>query len=320
MRRSGLVSVIASVATAGAVLAAPAFAAGSYVQVPLSSQFNAVTMLAQGSSSSQSASDSACHKTPGATFGPNHAVNATGLPTGKSFTTAAGVPYTLGTAGAKDAICVREPTGATASSQPSTITISVTPGKYSDAYFLASVANGPAIVAITPVYGSTKGSAIQAVFDDWCAPVLTGGALTPDAATAFSNTGDRVANNGGAPQANLPCTFYSTHVSGLSSSQTLTALDVTMEAAGTAIPTQTGVKSGTTQQKGAVLNIAALTLQGTASGGSSTATTSATTSTSTSTTSTTLPKTGGNPIVPLAGGLAALAGVALAIRPRRKGA
>ena len=301
MRRWGFLGLAAAVVTTAAMAAAPAFAATSYVQVPLSSQFNALTLLNPGQSASQTASNSACHTTKGATYGPSHAVNASGLPTG-SFTSPNGVPFTLGPVDAKDAVCIRNSATAT-SSEPTSVTIPVPAGKYTDAYFLASLANGPQEISITPVYGTTNGTPITALFDDWCGPSLTGGSLTADTTAVFPKAGDRLASNGGTPQANLPCTYYDTHISGLSSSQTLTALQITQALKGGApIPAATGVPANQTAGPTAVLNIAAITLQGTQSASSS---------------STSLPKTGGNQTGILIGaGLLAIGGTLMARRRR----
>lgn len=116
---------------------APALAAGG-TQVPLS--FNSAVLLAAGATASQSASHNACKTKGGATFGDAHAVNSAGWRPG-SFTPAASpVAFTLGPATGKDAVCV---------SQSQSATIQVPAGKYTDAYFLVGVANGPALASIT---------------------------------------------------------------------------------------------------------------------------------------------------------------------------
>ncbi len=310
MRRPGLIGLIASVATAGAVVAAPVFASTSYVQVPLSSVFNAVALLDNGNTApSTTASNSACHTTAGATFGNNNALSATGLPVGQTAKDANGVPYSIPQAGVKDAVCVTT-AASTQDPGPTSVTIPVPSGNYSDAYFAASVENGPSLVDITPVYGGTAGTTITAVFDDWCGPVLVNGALTPDTVTLFPNADPRLSDLSGISKDSTPlkCTVYSTHVPGLDSSKTLTALKVSLVAGNTPLPTETGLPAGKSESTNGVLNIVALTLEGTTAS-------TAVTGTSGSTTST-VPKTGSGPLPAVLGGLLLLAGALLVRRPR----
>lgn len=300
MRGWRVLGWVAVIATAGALAAAPAVAAAS-VQVPLGSTFNAMVMLKPGSGAPQTASNSACRATPGATFGKHHGLNASTFPSG-SFTPAGSpVPFVLGPLGAKNAVCIRD-SGTATGAEPTSITITVPAGKYTDAYFLAAVANGPSLVTITPVYSSGAGTPVTALFDDWCAPALSGGALTTDSAAAFPNPGNRVGNVHGATtnsgETNLPCTLWNTHVSGLNGSETLIAMKLTQAASGTAVPPGTGVPANATEQSQAVLNIAALTLEGTASSATS------------------LPKTGGNQTGLILGSVLLAAGLGLALRRR----
>ncbi len=339
MRRSGLVAFVASVATFALVAAAPALAATSYVQVPLSSVANAVIMMDNGNTApSTTASNSACHNVAGATFGNSNGLSATGLPVGQTVKDPNGVPYSIPEPSVKDAVCVTT-ADSTKDPGPTTITIPVPAGQYSDAYFLASVENGPSLVSITPVYGTTNGTPIQAVFDDWCAPILSGGALTPDATTMFPHADPRLNNLSGTVKDStpLPCTVYSTHVPGLDSSKTLTGLTISLAAASTAVPSETGA-SGKTESPNGVLNIMALTLEGTQTSAASTTTTttsstksssttatttssttpttsSTTTSTSSKSTSSSLPKTGSGPLPAVLGGVLLLGGAALVRRP-----
>lgn len=127
------------------------------------------------------------------------------------------------------------------------------------------------------------------------------GTLTPGTTAGFVATGGRVASKDGKAQKGLPCPFYNTHVSGLDGSKTLTSLTVALAAKGTAIPTQTGIKAGTTQGGNPVANIAAVTLATSTSAAPSAA----------------LPKTGAGESGTLAGFGLLLAGAALLL-PRRR--
>lgn len=290
MRRLRLLGFFTSLVTAGIVVGAPALAAGG-TQVPLS--FNSAVLLAAGATASQSASHNACKTKGGATFGDAHAVNSAGWTPG-SFTPAASpVAFTLGPATGKDAVCV---------SQSQSATIQVPAGKYTDAYFLVGVANGPALASITPNYSGGAGAPISIVFDDWCTMTsVVKGTLTLGTTAGFVATGGRVASKDGKAQKGLPCTLYNTHVSGLDGSKTLTSLTVALAAKGTAIPTQTGIKAGTTQGGNPVANIAAVTLATSTSSGPSAA----------------LPKTGAGESATLTGFGLLLAGAALLL-PRRR--
>jgi len=317
MRRPRLVGLIVSLATAGTMLAAPALAAGQ-VTVPLT--FDAQVFLAAGATLPQTQSYSKCWtgvapqtetgpdgKTiNGATFGGSHAVNSQGAPFGQSFTPAGGsVSFQFPPQAGNNALCI-------ASGQ--TVTIPVPAGNYTAADFLVGAGNGPGAVTVTPVYGSTNGAAIPAIFDDWCGNTAqVKGTFTAGTTAGWpgpngggrvnTSTGKTEGTVTGSTQATLPCGFNTTAVTGLDSTQVLTALQVTMAAGGApVVPADPAIKAGTTQSNNAMSNIAALTLLGTASAAASS--TSA------------LPKTGGNQLGIVLGSVLLLLGAALAIRPR----
>jgi hypothetical protein len=303
MRRSRLVGLIVSVVTAGALFAAPAFAAGS-VQVQL--QFDAATLQAPGTDLTNGGAVTTPQLNPcrqgGGTFA-DTSVNSTGFPAGQQYTPQ-GSPVAFlmpASATGNNALCLGlGGTGAGAITGKNSVTINVPAGNYTDAYFLAAVGNGPSLVDIVPMYGSTAGTKITQAFPDWCQTTTPVGNSDPPGVSAGWNGGTRIDYNGKADgNAALTCGYYTVHVSGLDSSKQLTALQLTMEPANTPIPAATGgTTKDSTQNAGAVLNIMALTLQGSAAAGAS------------------LPKTGGNQIGIIIGTLLLLAGAALAIRPR----
>ena len=310
MVRFRVCGLIASVATGAALLAVPALAAGS-VQVNLSSVFDAATLQMPGTDLTNGGkvttpADNPCRQG-GGTFA-DTSVNATGFPAGQQYTpTGSPVAFLMPSSATGDnAVCAG--LGGTAPNNvtgKNTVTIPVTPGNYTDAYFLGAIGNGPSLVDVTPVYGSTSGSVITSVFPDWCQTTTPVGNSAPAGVTAGWNGGTRVGYNG-TPDSNaaLTCGYYTVHVGGLDSSKQLTALTLTLEPAGTAITAaQGGTKSAGTQSSGAVLNVMALTLQGTATAGSSSP-------------SAALPKTGGSPLVPLGGALLLLGGLGLFLAPK----
>lgn len=286
----GLVGALAGLALA----AAPAAAASSGTPVTLS--YNALTFVMANQAASQTASNSACHKTAGATFGPSHGVNGTGIPFGTTLQpTGSPVAFQVPPAPpANDAVCLAD---------GQSTTIAVTSGNYGVAYFIEAAANGPAAGSVTPTYSSGAGAPIPVVFDDWCT-LATKGTLTPGTAAVLNGGalagGPRLASKTGTMTDSSPinCGYWVLTVP-LNASQTLTGLQVSVAASGATIPTQTGVKSGTTQAGNAVVNIAALSL------GSGAAASSAA-----------LPKTGGSPLVPLSGGVLLLGGLALFVVPK----
>ncbi len=295
MSRSGLFGLIG--ALAGLALAAsPAVAASAGTPVTLN--YNALTFVMPNQAASQTASNSACHKTAGATFGPSHGVNGTGIPFGTTLQPS-GSPVAFNVPPAPpapDAVCL---------SDGQSTTVTVPSGNYSAAYIIESAANGPAAGTVTPTYGTTAATAIPVVFDDWCT-LATKGTLTPGSSAVLNGGalagGPRLASKNGTVTDSSPiaCGYWVLTVP-LDASQTLSSLQISMAASGAAIPTQTGIKSGTTQSSSAVTNIAALSLAP-ASGSSSS--------------STALPKTGGSPLVPVAGGVLLLGGLALFLGPK----
>lgn len=295
MRAWRVLGILAALATTGSLAAAPASAASSAVQVPLGSLFNAMVFVQPNTPSPQGQSNSACRTTNGATFGNNHGLNAGSAPTGTFTPPGSPVSFKLGPLNAKDAICIRD-AGTAPPSQPTSVTIPVPSGQYTDAYFIASVAHGPSLVSITPVYTTGDGTALTAYFDDWCAPVLTNGSLTPDSTPAWPNPGNRPVNSSGSASSGLACTVWNTHVPGLDPSKTLTALKITQAPPATAFTPGPGLPSNGAEPGNAVLNILALTLEA-ASASSPAASTSSTAASSTAggtPSSSTLPKTGGN--------------------------
>ena len=288
----GLIGALAGLALA----AAPAVAASGGTPVTLS--YNALTFVQANQAASQTASNSACHKTAGATFGPSHGVNGTGIPFGTTLQpTGSPVAFQVPPAPpANDAVCL---------SDGQSTTITVPSGNYSAAYFIEAAANGPAAGSVTPTYSSGAGAAIPVVFDDWCTLAIKN-QLTPGTAAVLNGGalagGPRLASKNGTVTDSNPinCGYWVLTVP-LNASATLTSLQVSVAAAGATIPTQTGVKSGTTQGKSAVANIVALSL---ASGSAAAASSSA------------LPKTGGSPLVPLSGGILLLGGLALFVAPK----
>jgi hypothetical protein len=299
-RHAGL---IVSLCAAGALLAAPVLAAGQ-VFVPL--QYDAATLQMPGTDLTQGGkvkipSLQPCRADGGQTNAGTFAdtsVNATGFPAGQQYTPK-GSPVAFqmpSSVTGNNAVCL----GLSVPGKDS-LTINVPAGNYTDAYFLAAVGNGPALVDVTPVYGGSNGSAITQVFPDWCQDTPQVGNALPPNVSAGWNGGPRVNYDGTTKgQDKLPCGYYTVHIGGLDSSKQLTALQLKLEPAGTAIPdSQSGVKGGGAKQNDhAVLNIMALTLQGTAAAGAA------------------LPKTGGGPATAVLGLGLLLAGLALALRPR----
>lgn len=300
MRRFRLIGLIASVATAGALIAAPVFAAAS-VQVPLT--FDATTLQVPGTDLTSGGTVKTPALNPcrqgGGTFA-DTSVNGTGFPAGKDFTPQ-GSPVSFmmpSSATGNNALCLGlGGSGAGAVTGKDSTTINVPAGKYTDAYFLAAVGNGPTLTDVTPMYGSTAGKTIQTVFPDWCTGSTKVAGTLPPNVTAGWNGGDRV-NYDGTTQAGLNCGYYTLHVAGLDGTQQLTALKLTLEPAKTAIPDSMSGGKGKTNDPGATLDIAALTLAGAAAAGA------------------TMPKTGGNETGILFGAALVLAGAALAFRPR----
>ena len=294
MRRFRFIGLIASVATVGAMLAAPVLAAGP-VEVQL--QFNAQTLQAVGTDltggvKGTTPKDNPCRQD-GGTFA-DASVNSQGLKSGSFTPSGSPVPFLL-QVGGNDAVCLGLGGSASDTKNPvitgkDSTSITVPSGKYSDAYFLAAVGNGPSLVDVTPVYGSTQGKTIQMDVPDWCVLGIKQ-QLPSDAISAGINSNPRVNYDGTAQTIN--CGYFVVHLSGLDSSQTLTGLNLKLEPAKTAITMDPN--SGKTQDPNGVVNIAALTVVPAGAA---------------------LPKTGGNETGILIGVGLLLAGAGLAFRPR----
>lgn len=287
------VGLIVALATAGMLTAAPALAAGNtQAQVPLGSLFNAVTMLAPGQSISVTTAHNPCYKAyPGATFGSQQAANDTGAPFGKSYTPTGGsVSFLFPPASGNDtlAVCAGQ-----------TVTIPVPSGHYSDAYFLEGVDDGPELITVTPQYGATQGTPISAIFDDWCTTAVYKFPLTAGTTAGFLG-GNRInVNVKGKTEGSLDptyaCGYWTTKVSGLDSSKTLTALQLTAAPAKAPLPSGVKGSAGTIQSGYASGNIIALTVVGPSTAATTTPASSAASATATKSGSqTSLPKTGGN--------------------------
>jgi len=294
MRRLRLLGLVTSLVTAGVMVGAPALAAGG-TPVPLT--FNAAIFQMPGTSLMNGKVDPALNPcrmagTPAAVAGTfaDASVNSTGLPTGSYTPSGSPVAFTMPPASGNSAVCA----GLSAPNMD-TVTLTVPSGKYTDAYFLASVGNGPSLVNVTPAYGSTNGAALTTVFPDWCtASTKVAGTLPPGSTPGWAG-GDRVNYDGTTTgQTGLNCGLDVVHVSGLDGSKDLTGLTLQLAAAKTAIPDASSGGKGATQNASATLNIAAVTLANSAS----------------------LPKTGGNETGILIGIGLLLAGAALVIRPR----
>jgi len=298
MLRSPVYAVVAALAGL-ALLAVPASAASAGTPVTLT--YNATVFQAPGSA--VTAADNACagaNNMGGMGFDGGDSANATGIPFGTSLQPA-GSPIAFQVPPAPpaaDALCVGD-------GQSTTIT--VPSGNYAAAFFIAAAANGPAVGTVTPTYGGAAGTPIPVAFDDWCAltPAVKG-TLTPGNAAVLAGGpltggGRLIAKTGAvADTPPLPCGFYAMTVP-LDPTQTLSALKVSIVAASAALPTMTGIPAGSTESANAIANIAALTLEG----GSAAAAAAA------------LPKTGASPLLPLAGALVLLCGLALLVAPRR---
>lgn len=189
------------------------------------------------------------------------------------------VSFTLAPTSGKDALSL-----ANGASQA----ISVKAGKYSQLDILAGAGNGPAPLSFTFTYSDGSTSTATTSVPDWYKG-------TPAFAVTYS--GRWVPGTTSVQSGNLG----------------LYALSIPVDAS----KTLTGVKVTNTATTGEdVANILSATLEGSASGSASTATTTTSTSTSTSGAGSSLPKTGGSPLVPLAGVLALGMGGALVLRRR----